>query len=353
MVHRNGRNLDLTLSPLLGNVASMLSTRIAVMLAAVAMAMVGSSVAAASLLTDYPIMGGQAGRYALASLVLFLGARLVRTPLPRPALGDFVWLAAVAVVGLAAFNVLLIAATARTDPSFVGAIVGTAPIALVVLGALQARRRPSPTVIGAALLVTVGAALVQQAGLTGDMLGAVLALGAMLGEVGFSLLAVPVLPRIGAIAVSAHATWLAALILTVGAVAIDGSRAFPMPTAIEFAALLYLALVVTAFGFVLWYIAVDRLGADRAGLFAGLVPVSALATSALIGADQLTVMKFVGVCIVGAGVVIGIGAPRGPTPINARRLVNFRQSKRAMNEGVAEADLRNNERTGLRALAGQ
>jgi hypothetical protein len=47
-------------------------------LAAVAMTAVGSSVAAASLLHDYPVMAGQAARYALASLVLFLWTRAAK-----------------------------------------------------------------------------------------------------------------------------------------------------------------------------------------------------------------------------------------------------------------------------------
>ncbi len=301
-----------------GNLTDMQpSTRIAALIAAVAMALLGSSVAAASLLTDYPIFAGQAGRYALASLALFAWARFARASLPRPALGDLVWLAGVAGLGMAAFNVLLIAATARADPSFVGAIIGTAPVVLAVFGALQVRRRPSLTVFGAAILVTIGAALVQQARVAGDTIGLLLALGAMLGEVGFSLLAVPVLPRIGAIAVSAHATWLAAVMLMLAAVMIDGFDAFRMPTSTELGALVYLAIVVTAFGFVLWYTAVDRLGADRAGLFAGLVPVSALVASASIGTDQVTAMKVTGVCLVGLGVVIGIRVRQRSTLVDA------------------------------------
>ena len=294
-------------------------TPAAVGFAAAAMTAVGSSVAAASVLTEYPVMGGQAARYALASLMLFVWARLVRAPLARPTPRDLMWLTAVAFVGMAAFNVLLIAAAARADPSLVGAIVGTAPVVLAVFGALQARRRPSVTVVAAAVVVAVGAAVVQQARVTGGALATLLAVGAMLGEVGFSLLAVPVLRRLGAVAVSAHATWLAALILAFGAVTVDGSDAFRVPTSTELGALLYLAVVVTAVAFVLWYTAVDSLGADTAGLFAGLVPVSALVTSASIATDQLTTMKGAGVCLVGLGVVIGIRARPRPTPVNTRR----------------------------------
>jgi drug/metabolite transporter (DMT)-like permease len=212
--------------------------------------------------------------------------------------------------------VLLIAATARADPSLVGAIVGTAPVALAVLGALQERRSPSLGVVFAAVVVALGAAVVEQARLAGDTVGVLLAVGAMLGEVGFSLLAVPVLRRIGPVAVSAHGTWLAAAMLAVGALIVDGSDALRAPTATEAVALIYLALVVTAAAFVMWYSAVDRLGADTAGLFAGLIPVSALATSVLIGTDQMTSIKLFGALIVGAGVVIGLGTRRRGAPFD-------------------------------------
>jgi drug/metabolite transporter (DMT)-like permease len=295
--------------------------KLGVVFAAIAMTIVGSSVAAASVIVDYPIMGGQAVRYAVASLVLFIWARVVAKPIPRPSARDLGWLGAVALTGMAAFNVSLIAATARADPSLVGAIVGTAPVALAILGALQLRRSPSGGLVFAAVVVALGAAVVQQARLVGDTVGVLLAVGAMFGEVGFSLFAVPVLRRIGPVAVSAHGTWLAAAMLAAGALVVEGSDALRFPTATEAAALAYLALVVTAAAFVIWYSAVDRLGADTAGLFAGLIPVSALATSALIGTDQMTPIKLVGALIVGAGVVIGLGTRRRGRWVDAHQSV--------------------------------
>lgn len=50
----------------------------------------------------------------------------------------------------------------------------------------------------------------------------------------------------------------------------------------------YLAIAVTAIAFVVWYWAVNRLGADTAGLFAGLILVSALLTAAALGTDAIS-----------------------------------------------------------------
>lgn len=281
--------------------------------ATAAMVLVGSSVAAASLLTEYPIMTGQAGRYALAALLLFAGARVSGTTLPQPTRRDLGWLAAVALVGMAGFNVLLIAATAHAAPSLVGSVIGTAPITLAVLGALQDRRRPTTQLVVAATVVAAGAAVVQQAQLSGDPLGLLLAIGAMLGEVGFSLFAVPALRRIGPVAVSAHACWMTAAMLTVAAVIVEGPSALSVPTPVELAALIHLAIAVTAIAFVLWYSAVGRLGADTAGLFAGLIPVAALLTATAIGTDDIAPAKTAGALLVGGGVLLGLRSSRRHT----------------------------------------
>lgn len=289
------------------------ATVVGVLAATAAMLLVGSSVAAASLLTDYPVLAGQAGRYALAAMLLFGGARLVGHPLPRPTKVELAWLAAVALVGMAGFNVLLIAATDLAAPSLVGAIVGTAPIVLAVAGALQQRRPPSVGVTGGAVVVTIGAVLVHQAQLVASPLGVLLAGGAMLGEVGFSLLAVPVLRRLGPTAVSAYACLLAALLLGAGSIVVEGAGALVVPTVVEAASLLYLATAVTALAFVLWYAALGQLGADTAGLFAGLVPVSALFTASAIRTDALAPTSILGVLIVAVGVSVGLST-RGSRP---------------------------------------
>lgn len=104
------------------------------------------------------------------------------------------------------------------------------------------------------------------------MLGLALSLGALACEVAFSLVAVPLLGSLGPLGVSAYGCLFAApMLLGIGLV-LDGGAAVPSPTAEEAAGLAYLAAMVTAAGFVLWYSGVERLGVDRAGLFAAFCP---------------------------------------------------------------------------------
>ncbi|RBY98055.1 EamA family transporter [Blastococcus sp. TF02-8] len=262
---------------------------------------VGSTVAASGVLLDYPVLGGQALRYLLGGLLLAMlfGRRL--PPVPRTHLFRLALLGA---TGMAGFNVLLIAALGRAGPGAVGAIIGAVPVVLALAGPLLRRRLPAPRVLLAAVLVSAGAAIVQWAG-GASILGIVLAIGAMLCEVAFSLLALSLLPDLGAAGVATFASLTAAGMLALVAVTADGTAAFRMPTRGELLAIVYLAVVVTAAAFVLWYSSLMRIPVELAGLFAGLIPVSALLTSAAVGATGIDAVQLGGVLVTGAGVALG------------------------------------------------
>jgi len=273
------------------------------MQAATAMTLVGSSVAASSLVTRYPILGGQAARYGLGAAVL---AVLARGKLPRPRRSQVPRLLALAGTGLAGFNVLLIAALRTSDPGSVGVIIGCLPVVMAVLGPALAARAPTGRVVAAAVVVSAGAAFVQWSGGSLPAVGLSLAFGALACEAAFSVLAVPLLASLGPVGVSTYACAAAAAMLLAGALGVEGTGAFRFPSSREAEAFAYLGLVVTALAFVLWYSGLRRLGVERAGLFAGLVPVAALLTAAAVGTTTLSLARLAGVVVVGAGVTIGM-----------------------------------------------
>ena len=271
------------------------------------MVLLGSSVASASALVDYPVAGGQALRYGLAGMLLLA---LVRGRLPRLTVEQAMRVLGIAAIGLAGFNVFLIAAVRETDAATVGAIVGCVPVALALLGPVLESRPLSARLIGAASLVAAGAATVQWSGARLSLLALMLSLGALACEAAFSLVAAPLLASLGPRAVSTYACLFATPLLFLAAVVVDREHAVPLPSGEEAAALLYLAVMVTATGFALWYASIERLGVDRAGLFAGVMPISALVTAAAIGASELTSVRLLGTIAVGAGVLAGVSAAR-------------------------------------------
>jgi drug/metabolite transporter (DMT)-like permease len=280
-------------------------------LAATALALVGSLVAATDFVESYPLAAGQALRYALAGLALLVVAR---GRLPRLRRNELVGLVALSATGLVLFNLFVVEGVRETDPATVGVIVGCVPIVLAFAGPLLERRPLSGRVIVAAVVVALGAAGVQWAGGGITAAGLGLALGALACEAAFSLLAVPHLARLGPLAVSTYACLFAVPLLAVWSLVADGAS-LPLPDAEQAAAIAYLALGVTVFGFLCWYSAIGLLGVERAGLFSGVLPVSALVVSALLGVAEITPERLLAVAVVAAGVTLGVRRVREPVPV--------------------------------------
>jgi drug/metabolite transporter (DMT)-like permease len=177
-------------------------------MAAGSVLLVGGSVAASSLLDHYPVLGGQGVCYLAAGLLLAVWARPRHQPLPPPAGREWAWLTGLAVIGLAGCSVLLIEATRVAGPASVGVVIGAAPLVIVIIAALAAGNRPTRRVLLAAGVVTCGSAMAQLGGATGvawSGTGLLWSAGALGGVAGTSLLAAPVLSRLGALAVTVYA----------------------------------------------------------------------------------------------------------------------------------------------------
>jgi len=274
------------------------------------MTVLGSSFPVSRLIVGYPVLTGQAMRYALAAVVL---AALVR-PGPRPDRRALLRLAALAATGLVGFNICVLGALRSGTPPLLGTVVGSAPLALAILGPLLARQRPTARLVGAAAVVVLGVALVE-GGVHGSPAAFAWALGALAGEVLFSVLAAPLLPTLGPVRVSAWTCGLAVPMLLGGAALTEKWRP---PTVTETVGLLYLALLLTVVAFLMWYTGLRRLGVARAGMLVGVLPVATLAATSLLDLRLPGPLAAIGTVLVAAGLVIG--SARLPVPLRHRRV---------------------------------
>ncbi|MEW2135814.1 DMT family transporter [Streptomyces sp. NPDC005409] len=289
------------------------------------MALVGSSVTVSRSLVDAPLFAVQAVRYAAAALLLLALARAARVPVLRPRGREWLWLAGIAATGLVLFNVAVVRGVAHAEPAVIAVAVASVPILLGLIGPFLEGRRPSRQVMLAAPVVVAGAVLVEGTGRT-DAAGvgwAVLALGC---EAAFTLLAVPVLRRHGAWGVSVHAVWLGALMLAVLTVVFERPAELGSLDGTQWAAAGYLAVMVTAVAFLLWYRTVAKVGSGRAGLLTGIAPLAAAAAGVLTGGGVPGPAVWLGLAVVIAGLALGlrpgrasaVAAPQ-PTPAPAPR----------------------------------
>ena len=280
-------------------------TRTAIGSGALAATIVGGSVPITGLLDGYPMVSGQAMRYALGGLILLAWAHSRRRPLPRPSLTDLWSLIGLAAIGMIGFNACIIVAQRYAEPGFVAAMLGGTPLMLAIAGPLLAGRRPSPIAIAGAALVVVGIVVLSGGG-SWHGPGLLLAILVMLCEVSFTLLAVGVIARLGALATATWSCLTAAVGGALVATVVDGGAAWQLPTGRETFALLTLAVGATAIGFCCWYRAINDLGADRAGVLIGLMPISGFVVAVILGAQPLTLTSCTGVALVTAGCIVGL-----------------------------------------------
>lgn len=171
--------------------------------AASAMFLVGTLAGVSGLVKDYPVYGGQAVRYLVAAVVLLAVTRALGLRFVRLTGKEWALLGALSLLGLVIFNVCVVESARASGPALVGTVLGTVPLALALAGG-----RPAPRLLTGAGVVVAGATLATGLG-SGTPAGLLWALGALAGEIGFSLLAIPLLPKLGAMRVSAYSTVLA------------------------------------------------------------------------------------------------------------------------------------------------
>jgi len=262
---------------------------------AIATIVVGASFPVSDALTEYPYAAGQLIRYAAGALIL---TALLKGRLGRPTARELALLMLVAAVGMVGFNLAVLGAVESIGATNVGVIVGASPVVL----ALAASNR---SVLPAAAVVVLGAAIVNGADSTVSLAGAALALAALAAEVGFTLLAAPLLPRLGPTRVAA---WTA--ILATAQLAILSRGEIPTPSTTHVAAILYLGLVTTAFAFVLWFSAVSELGSGRAGLLVGFMPIAAVTVDAALNGRTPSTADLAGTALVAIGIAFGASPER-------------------------------------------
>src|SRR5918993_4987554 len=283
----------------------------AVALCVTGMILVGSSVSISQLLLDYPLLTGQAFRYAAAALALFAIARAFprfgagRAPRVRPTRPELTILTALAATGMAAFNACILVALEHADAAVVGTVIGAAPLGLALLGPMLRGARPAVRLVAAAAVVVGGTALVQGTG-RADAIGLLAAAGALAGEIAFTMFAAAVLPSLGAVRVAAWSSALAVPLLLVGGLVLGEATRLRMPTATEALALTYLAVLMTVVAFIVWFVGLQRLGVERAGMIVGVMPIATLTTAAIMAGALPGLGQTLGVLTVAAGLALGL-----------------------------------------------
>ncbi len=274
-------------------------------MAATASILVGAAVPGTGPLDGYPVLSAQAARYGIGAVLLLGWLLATGRPVPVPAAKDLVGLAVMVGFGMLGFNAAILVGQRYATPGFIAAMLGASPLVLAVVAPALRGRRPSPYAVAGAVLVGVGVVVLSGGGSWRGP-GLALAVLVLLCEVAFTLGGVGVVGRLGAVAASMWSCVFAAVGGAVASTVLDGWSAWPLPTGTELTAIVVLGSLVTAVAFGCWYTGVSVLGADRAGVLIGLMPIAGLAASVVLGRQPMTLVAAGGALVVAAGCALGM-----------------------------------------------
>jgi drug/metabolite transporter (DMT)-like permease len=204
---------------------------------------------------------------------------------------------------------------ARSTATNAALLIIVEPVALMLLGPLlfgeRLRRREK---VGAALALA-GSVVVVVNGIPGVSValaphwrGDLLLVASGVAYASYSIFGRPVLDRHPATVVTARSIMWGALVMAPFAAGewIAGVR--PTVTVTAVVGTLYLAVIITAFGYLVWNYALARVGAARAGIFVNVQPVVGAMLGVVFLGEALTPFTVAGGALIVAGLWMTVSA---------------------------------------------
>jgi drug/metabolite transporter (DMT)-like permease len=272
----------------------------------------GTWVAGKVALDDLSPFTVAAARFALASVLLFAWTRLARRRISPLTRANLPYAAGMGLTAVAGYNILFLVGLTLA-PASDGAIIvpGTAPILTAILAAIFLRERVGlmaaigmGIAIGGLFLVITPAAEAGPNRLLGDALF-------LLGAVFWAIYGV--ITKLGAgqfdsVSATLYGTAIGTIVLLPPAIAEGGVGQLLAAGWLAWIGVLYLAVFGSVIAFVLVQFGIRRIGAARASVFALLVPIFGVGSSAVLLREPLTLMTLVG----GALVLLGLSIVQRP-----------------------------------------
>lgn len=284
---------------------------------AAAMAFVGSSVIAGDVVTGtFPLPLALTLRFGLATAIL-APILLVREGIPAVGRMDAATVGVQTLLGVVGFNLFLLFGLRYTTAGESGIVLGTTPAVIALIAVLVLRERLSLGRGAGIALAVCGVAAISFAGASegrgsNPLLGNALVFGTVVCEALFGILGKLATARLRALTIATLLSLLGALSFLPFAITAALDFHVGAVDASAWLALAYYAIGATVLPYLLWYHGLPRVPAGVAGVFTGIIPLSALALAVLVLGEPLRLGHLVGiVCVLGAlGLTLrGAGTP--------------------------------------------
>jgi drug/metabolite transporter (DMT)-like permease len=225
------------------------------------------------------------------------------------------------VLGLAAVGIWLnqmsfVYAVRLTSAATVALMFGTLPIFVALLASLVGTERLHVRHWLAVVVSFGGVALVASASgatLGGDLGGILCGLGAALTWAAYSVAVGPLMARYSPYRLSALIGLAAIVPLAATSAGQLADMDWTEVTALAWLGFLYSVLLSFVLTNVLWFTAIERVGAARSSLYANLQPFLGAVFAVLVLSESMDWLEIVGGVVIAAGIVVA-GQPRPPAP---------------------------------------
>lgn len=270
----------------------------------------GTFIAGRVLALAIPPAVGALLRYVVASIALYLAARLLEGGLPRLDRRQVLATLLLGATGIFAYNLFFLGALARLPASRTSLIIALNPVVTIAASSLLLGERLSGrrwagigvALLGVWIVVSRGDVLGSLSGAVGA--GELMMFGGVCAWAAYTLLGRKVLTGLAPLPATLYASLWGTLLLALASVpdlrAVSVSD-FTLPVLLG---ILYLGAIGTAIAFVWYYQALQRFGASRTVIFNNLVPVFGAALGVLLLDEPLLPSMIVGGLIAVAGVMM-------------------------------------------------
>ena len=243
-------------------------------------------------------------RFIGGGLVLLLVLRILE-PGSRMRRKDILPMAALGCFGIGSAQTAFTFGISLTSAASTGLVFTTAPVWGMVLGFVLGLERPSwRGVVGVGLCI-LGVGIVFYGGLSSvedSLLGDLVILLAAVSVGAYTVFSMPVLERHSPLAVATYPTLFGGPVILILSLPYLGDVGWGSLGLGPWAALVYSAVLATAFAFAAWQRGISRIGANRVLVYQYLITLTGVTSGIIFFGENLGIEKIVG----GAVILVGV-----------------------------------------------
>jgi drug/metabolite transporter (DMT)-like permease len=254
-------------------------------------------------------------RFAIGAL-LFSGYTYTREGSLRVRRSDVVFMTGAALAGIWLNQLSFVFAVKLTTAATVALMFGTLPIFVALISWAFRLERLHLRHWTATVISFSGVALVAAGatgGLSGDLGGVLLGLAAAATWALYSAAMGPLMRRYSPYRISAFMGLVGSVPLVLTAIVQVGEQDWDALGGLAWACFFYSLFFSLVFTNIMWFTAIDRVGAARASLYANLQPFLGAFFALVVLSEEMSSLQVAGGLVIGAGILLARGT-RTPAP---------------------------------------